>query len=123
MFSIFYAGSVEKAETDVDCRERTEHGWKMADLHMGLDFYLNQGHKSPHYGNLLETHTKIGDTTLKLHEIFQAFQGEFCGDEFRKIISEVGATHTSMSVGDIIVDRCGGQMYFCDSCGFTKLEG
>jgi len=40
-----------------------------------------------------------------------------------KHIQETDATHTCMSVGDILVDRMGGDIWFCDRIGFVKLEG
>lgn len=121
MFDIFYAGSVSIPEENPERTKRTVHGERMVDLRMGLDFYTNAGHIILR-GTLPITHTFIGTSTLSNKEdVFEAFQGEFCGVDFHQTVRDAGATHTSMSVGDIIIDRETKEMWFCDRSGWVRV--
>jgi len=52
--------------------------------------------------------------------VFHDFQGEFMSKFVREqVCSVTRRSHTSMSVGDIVVDH--GNIWFCDFCGFTLI--
>ena len=50
-------------------------------------------------------------------------QAEFMNEFTADMIQGTDATHTSMSMGDILVERTTGDLFFCDRFGFVKLEG
>ena len=60
---------------------------------------------------------------LDIEEIFAKFQVEFMPD-FLKVQarSNPWRSHTSMSVGDIVVDN-DDRMWYCDSVGFIQIRG
>ena len=119
MFRIYYAGKRSVPQTNPERTERTEHGWKICDLMMGLEFFTERGHTL----DLDETHTYICTTDLDDPEtIFQSYQGEFASRDFCDMIRESDATHTSMSVGDVLVEVSTGRVLFCDRFGFTEVN-
>jgi len=90
---------------------------KVIDLTFGWDFYIER-----HDGlDLDETHTFVGITDLTdPEEIFYKYNMEI-DEDFAEYIYNSDATHTSMSVGDVLVDTMTGKRYFCDRIGFTEV--
>jgi len=122
MFRIFYAGNVTKPEVNNDQEEiRTDHGHKLADMRMGWKFYQERGHLLLK-GSLCKTHTFVGTTDqMNKDHVFLDYQGENVDANFSQLIRECGATHTSMSIGDVLIDSLNGDMWFCDHYGWTKI--
>lgn len=121
MFRIFYAGKMSRPQVSEDRMHRTDYGNYIADLSCGLKFFEERHGKFDTTG-IETTHTYVGATPLNdKEEIFKNFQGEFCSEDFSKFISESDATHTSMSVGDILVEENSGRVFVCDSFGFTEV--
>lgn len=117
MFKIYYAGKRSLPETNQLRTMRTIHGHKMVDLQMGYDFFLEQGHTL----DLDETHTYLCTTTLDDPEqIFASFQGEYANEDMREAVQEADATHTSMSIGDVLVGH--GKTLIVDRFGFTEVN-
>lgn len=59
-------------------------------------------------------------TERDLETVFHDFQGEFMPDHVMdQVLAKFGRSHTSMSVGDIVLDH--GKMWMVDSMGFKPL--
>lgn len=74
-------------------------------------------------GDLGETHTLLGTVRSEEPEkLFHALQGEMWSPngEARGLISSLGLSHTSMSVGDAI--QIGRRLLVCDMVGFIEVE-
>lgn len=92
---------------------------------MGHD-WLVERKLVPTFATLDKTHAKV--RTLDAHgpnEVFSAMQGEIWSPngEARAIIEAAGLKHTSMSVGDCLVERDGRweALYVVDRWGFKRL--
>jgi hypothetical protein len=78
-------------------------------------------------GDFLTKYTKVADVWVKgkkpLEKIFIKMQGEnwSSGGEARDFIKRSGLTHTSMSVGDVIIDS-EGRVWGVDEVGFRPLS-
>lgn len=97
--------------------------WKdeYSDLMMGYDLAKERGILPNKYA-LEETHTKLGN--IKCSDptsVYRVMQGENWSPngEGRDLISMTGLSHTSMSVGDIMVIN--GKTLMVDSVGFKEL--
>ena len=124
MFDILYASRSDMPEASEDRMTRTDHGHKMCDIRMGLDFAREQGHDIPRSISDLENfgYTYVGTTTLKdPEEVFRCFQAEFMNEALRREVVLLGARHTSMSVGDILIEVGTGRVLFCDRFGFVEV--
>jgi len=131
MYRIYYAGRKDMPETNEANTRRTEHGHKMCDLRMGIDFFKEHcGWSFPtetdiatREVNLVDFgYTHVGTTTLTdLERIFVVFQGEYMDVELVRDMLDAGATHTSMSVGDVLVEVGTGRVLFCDRFGFVEV--
>ena len=124
MYRIYYAGRRDTPEHTHDRKNRTEHGNKMCDISMGLQFALNHGVEFPTDWRDFESfgYTYIATTTLMdREELFATFQGEYINKDLAMHIAAEGAIHTSMSVGDILVSTENGRRWFCDTCGWTEV--
>lgn len=64
-----------------------------------------------------------GDGLSQLEAVFHQMQGEVWSPngEARELIESKGLRHTSMSVGDIIVDQLGA-VFLVEDVGFRQLE-
>jgi hypothetical protein len=64
-----------------------------------------------------------GDERNPLERIYGAMQGEVWSPngERRELIASKGLEHTSMSVGDVVIDEAGGK-HIVASFGFEQLE-
>lgn len=115
MFRIYYAGKLSKMNGH--CRDDFTN--KVIDLTFGWNFYCKN-----HDGlDLDETHTYVATTTLDSPEdIFESYQGMWVTKDFSDLIKESDATHTSMSVGDVLVECGTGRVLFCDNVGFVEIE-
>lgn len=97
------------------------------DLGMGYDFCKEHG-LLPKAGKLTDTHVLLGkvDADANMSRIFEALQGECWSPngEARSLIRKLELSHTSMSVGDVIViaDRDGRRTFMVDGNGFAELE-
>lgn len=112
-------------------------------LCMGWEFALEMDQKYPdspeHYkaasdmlrededGNVFisleETHRPVAMIQANhIEDIYMAMQGEMWSPrgEARDLIRMTGVGHTSMSVGDVVVDE-DGTVFMVDNIGFTKL--
>ena len=91
---------------------------------MGHDFCF-QYDRLPNKQDLTKTHIHLTDLEVpkekRLDYIFVQMQGEVWSPngEARSLIEGKGLSHTSMSVGDIIVGN--GETYLVDRCGFVVL--
>lgn len=86
------------------------------------DFRVHDGLSWP---NLNEDYAKVATVAAgDLEEVFVAMQGENWSPngEARDLIRDLGLMHTSMSVGDMILDCSTRNLYCCDMVGF-KLIG
>lgn len=116
-FDVFYAGRLLETMIGGKAHERR------VDLTFGLDFYVKAGHAKPSPENLHETHVYVCTTPLSdKEEIFEAFQGEFCEPSLHRSVENVGASHLSMSVGDILRDTHTGALWLVEPLGFTHLK-
>lgn len=121
MFRVLYAGKMSIKQVEDNGRFRTKYGSLLADYGCGFSFLTKQGHKIT-LESLEETHTEVAQTVLTNPEdIFLSFQGESAPKEFCDAIFESDATHTSMSVGDVLVDTYDGRILFCDSAGWVEV--
>lgn len=86
--------------------------------------WLMKNNLLPTRATLSETHIHLIDVELDdLEEIFHYMQGENWSPhgEARELIEAKGLAHTSMSVGDIIVQ--GNKAFIVDNAGFKELPG
>ena len=93
-----------------------------ADMLMGVD-WLRKRNMLPDPDALDRTHVKIG--TLQEQDpdrVYHMMQGEMWSPngEARDFISASGSSHTSMSIGDIVV--IGGKVLIVDRVGFEDLR-
>jgi len=92
------------------------------DLLMGYEWCRERG-RLPDLANLNSTHVYLMDVhTENLEEIFRQMQGEIWaakGNE-RRLIRAKGLSHTSMSVGDVVI-LSNGQAWIGDLVGFRQL--
>lgn len=114
MFRVYYAGKRSKMPNGP---VRDDFTNKVIDLTFGWDFYCEH-----HDGlDLDETHTCVGlvysdDPEKVFHKLNMEIP-----EEFSEFIRESDATHTSMSVGDVLVDVSTGKRLFCDRFGFVEV--
>lgn len=92
---------------------------------MGFDWLKEQG-MVPTFATLDKTHAKVRTLDARgPNEVFTAMQGEIWSPngEARPIIEAAGLQHTSMSVGDCVVERDGlwEALYMVDCIGFKRL--
>ena len=78
--------------------------------------------------NLAKTHVLLRELSLfsdkpSLGEVYHRMQGEIWSPngEARSLIEEKGLQHTSMSVGDVIVDDDSGEVFLVANIGFKKI--
>lgn len=78
--------------------------------------------------NLARTHVLLRELTLVsdtpgLGEVYHRMQGEIWSPngEARSLIEEKGLQHTSMSVGDVIVDDDNGEVFLVKNIGFKNI--
>jgi len=102
------------------------------DMGMGYEWLVERGGEDagmgnvphvPTYKTLAETHVLIGEIGERnLDSIFTMMQGEMWSPrgEARGLISKSGSGHTSMSVGDIVMQ--GRKLWFVDNMGFKELK-
>lgn len=99
----------------------------LRDLSMGAEFCKKHG-LLPKAGKLSVTHALVGkvDADGNMSRIYEAMQAEMWSPngEARSLISGLGLSHTSMSVGDVIVvkGRDGRRTFMVDTNGFEELE-
>jgi len=92
---------------------------------MGVE-YLAKRNMLPMFASLSVTHAKVRTLDAQgPHEVFCAMQGEIWSPngEARSTIENAGLQHTSMSIGDCVVERDGRweALYMCDRIGFKRL--
>jgi len=102
---------------------------KRTDWTMGSRFCDRMDSDLPTVADLATDYDKVFMSTESLIEplnkktiegVFHDFQGEFMSKFVREqVCSVTRRSHTSMSVGDIVVDH--GNIWFCDFCGFTLI--
>jgi hypothetical protein len=106
-----------------------QHPEFMINLSLGQKFANKNSNHLLNKESINETHVSIGEFNFKnlknigsLDELFHVFQGEVWSPngEARDLIEKSGATHTSMSVGDII--QFGTILMMVDLAGFTILD-
>eukprot|EP01083_Nonionella_stella_P276837 941062_1 len=75
-------------------------------------------------GNLSKTHKLLGtmDTQNDLDNTFKIFNEWSPRGEANNIIGQLCLNHTSMSVGDVIVQGITGNVYMVDIRGFRQLK-
>lgn len=87
--------------------------------------WLKERSRLPDPAALDKTHIHLLDADADgLEPLFAAMQGEKWSPngEGRLLIELRGLQHTSMSVGDIAVDKATGKVFIVDHIGFTELE-
>jgi hypothetical protein len=93
------------------------------DMLMGKD-WLAKNNSLPDPANLEATHVQMGTTKeTNPEQIYAMMQGEAWSPQgqAREMIRKLGTGHTSMSVGDIIVNKSDGKTLMVDTQGFTEL--
>jgi len=91
------------------------------DLMMGHE-WLSKYNKLPNKNDLTATHACLGSVAeTDPDEIFMVMQGEHWSPrgEARDLIKNLGLSHTSMCIGDVI--QVGDKFLFVDSWGFVQL--
>jgi hypothetical protein len=102
------------------------------DLLLGLN-YIKAHHRDIYvrlkHGDLSETHLLLDQTPeTDLDKIYNMYQGENWSPngEAKELIQNLGLSHTSMCVGDIIKQSDGNpngdRYFFCDLLGWVELE-
>lgn len=120
MFRIYYAGKRSVPQVNESNTERTDFGHLIVDMQMGWDFYSE--HRDVRDFDLEKTHTLVGVSHLaNAEDVFFGHQGENCPRTFCEFINHSDATHTSMSVGDVLVDCDSGKVLFVDRIGFKEI--
>jgi len=98
------------------------------DLGMGLDWCSKQGTLPVlpcEDEDRTDTHMQLMSINAEsLADVFRRMQGEVWSPngEGRKLIEQLGLSHTSMSVGDMIEDVATRTFYFVDRVGFAEIE-
>jgi hypothetical protein len=90
---------------------------------MGAD-WLKKQNKMPDPGNLDATHVFLHEIEAANREaVFDAMQGHNWSPngEARPLIEARGLQHTSMSVGDLLVDQDTWDTYIVDRFGFFEV--
>lgn len=93
------------------------------DLSMGFHFCEKHG-LLPDLENLDRTHSFVAAVSgpkdvEEMDSYFTRFQGDFISGNFQTVVHDFNLSHTSMSVGDLIViDRT---VWMVNSCGFAFL--
>lgn len=96
--------------------------------YMKPDFFRDGilGRAMPQANNLAATHVHLRDveTTKGLDDVFHVMQGEIWSPngEARDLIMSKGLGHTSMSMGDVIVDDVG-NVHVVAMVGFKAIGG
>ena len=78
--------------------------------------------------NFLDTHTPLATIRVpNMRDIFSIMQGEnwSSGDRQEKAQAEIkklGLRHTTMRVGDLVIDNETHYVYYCDDYGWTELD-
>jgi hydroxymethylpyrimidine/phosphomethylpyrimidine kinase len=78
--------------------------------------------------NFLKTHTPLATIRVpNMGDIFGIMQGEnwSSGDRQEKAQAEIkklGLRHTTMRVGDLVIDHDTRYVYYCDDYGWTELD-
>ena len=120
MYRVYYAGKRSVPMVNETNTARTDFGNLICDLQMGWEFY-SEYHNNRDF-NLSETHTLVGVVSYDTPEsAWIALQGENVSPEFAEFIRLSDATHTSMSVGDVLVEVETGKHFFCDRIGFKEI--
>lgn len=91
---------------------------------MGADWLRERG-KLPDPAALERTHVHLLDVdAADLERLWFAMQGESWSPngEARPLIRQRGLEHTSMSVGDVAVDKAAGKTFLVDRFGHIELE-
>lgn len=113
-----------KSTVDTDSKGiqfRIEH---RTDWSFGPTFCEKMGRDLPTVEDLATDYDKVymedNDSPVDLDSIFHDFQADFMPNDIRdQVMNVVRRSHTSMSVGDIVVDH--GNIWMVDSFGFTKI--
>ena len=127
MYRIYYTGRQDMPETRQDefGHHRTAHGENMADVRMGWDYLHKMGLIFPKYEEeLLDFgYTCVGSTFLTdKDKIFQQYQVENMNTVTLNMVNIAKPIHTSMSVGDVLIDFETNQMWFCDNFGWQEVK-
>jgi len=96
---------------------------------MGLEFIKKNSKESyvKLLANILSTHVALATIRLNnMNDIYLIMQGENWSSGGRELdaqpwIEELGLGHTSMSVGDLVIDHDTGHVHFCDVSGWTDM--
>ena len=99
------------------------------DLGMGLEFVCH--HSEELYvklmANILSTHVPLATIRVQdLNEIYLIMQGENWSSGGREStaqawIKQLDLSHTSMSVGDLVIDNDTGHVHFCNVSGWFDM--
>jgi len=74
----------------------------------------------PDINNLEKTHIKLGSIDASdFNDVFHIMNTWGQGEPTNKLLDELGISHTSMSIGDIIKYK--GKFYYTDDYGFRRL--
>lgn len=117
-----------KDTVHTDAQGRQTRNERRTDLLFGVDWCRSRGVNLPTADTLALDYDKVFMSNFpvgvmgerELEGVFHDFQGEFMSEAVRsQVCSVVRRSHTSMSVGDIIVDH--GHIWFCDCDGWTLI--
>ena len=78
--------------------------------------------------DVLNTHTPLVQVEAEdINDVFGRMQGEVWSsgpnqEWAQGLIKKLGLSHTSMSMGDILIDDESGQAYYCDTVGYVALD-
>jgi hypothetical protein len=93
------------------------------DFGMGSQWLEKEG-TMPTVETIESTHVYLGDVAVEdLDACMTLMQGEVWSPngEARDFIQEKGLAHTSMSVGDVVMERAGNSFWMVDRMGWKRL--
>lgn len=91
---------------------------------MGVSWLKKTG-SMPQVSTLNNTHVNLRSIDAEdLDDVYAKMQGDVWSPngEARELILSKGLRHTSMSVGDVILDPISKEAWIVDNIGFIKLE-
>jgi len=97
--------------------------WAVRVMSGGYDFAVSQ-RIAPTPEDISRTHTRVKTfEATSPDEVFTHFQAEIWSPrgEARDLIRALGLSHTSMSVGDLVVEQETGKVLFCDRQGWVEI--
>ena len=122
LYAVYYLGRGDMPEYDEETRAYTPHGLQIAHLRGVADEADIE--KIPDREELLEEfgYTLVAHAVGEPDDIFHHYQADFMTDLTARRLRALNTTHTSMSVGDLLVCQHTGAMLFCEPYGWKEMN-